>query len=71
MTRTIYSLSDGSEEANYEQVHLAEDTGDSVIWQSLKAVKSGNVHFLDVSAVVGSLGRKLAIETVVEGVVGQ
>lgn len=60
----------GSEETGYAATYLEKDTEESSVWKSLKAVQSGNVHFLDPACVTGSpLGVKLAIETIADSVV--
>lgn len=59
----------GTEENDYEAVYSSEDTLDSSVWKSLKAVKNGNVIYIDPACITGSpLGVKLAVETITKNV---
>ncbi len=56
----------GSEEEDYAQSYLSEETQSSSVWQSLTAVKNGNVYYLDAAVrAAGPLSIKLGIETIV------
>lgn len=60
----------GTEANGYEQSYLSEETQASSVWQSLNAVKDGNVYYMDAAVrAAGPLGIKLGIETIVESVV--
>ncbi len=56
----------GSEANGYQQSYLSEETQSSSVWQSLSAVKNGQVYYLDAAArAAGPLSIKLGIETIV------
>lgn len=58
----------GSEENDYAQSYLSEETQSSSVWQSLTAVKNGHVYYLDAAVrAAGPLSIKLGIETIVAG----
>ncbi len=59
----------GTEANGYKQTHLSEETQASSVWQSLNAVKNGQVYYLDAAVrAAGPLGIKLGIETIVESI---
>ncbi len=59
----------GTEANGYKQSHLSEETQASSVWQSLNAVKNGQVYYLDAAVrAAGPLGIKLGIETIVESI---
>ena len=57
----------GTEENGYEQTYLSEETQSSSVWQSLTAVKNGNVYYLDAAVrAAGPLAIKQGVEDIVE-----
>lgn len=59
----------GSADNDYQVTYLHDDTANSSVWKSLRAVQEGNVFYVDPACIAGTpQGIKLAIQTVMENV---